>query len=168
MHKRSVLYSNSIARLLLAIIWILGILLGLYIAVSLPDNSRQIVAALTQSRVSVVSIIGCFFVPVILSAIVWKVKYLALFFVLAFLKAVCYGFCFCTIGHVFRDAGWLLRWLFLFSDSCSSALLLWFWYRNITPMDHRVTKDLFICGIISAGVILFDICYVIPFCQRLF
>ncbi len=166
-NKHNSQYSYTWTRVFLSVIWILGIFLGLYLSVSLTENSKSLVRTLLESRVSTVGLIANLFLPFIISAIVWKFKIPAIYLLLAFTKAICYGFCLCSIGYVFREAGWLLRWLFLFSDTCSSALLLWYWYRNIT-FNHSSAKDLYICGILAVSIALIDICHVIPFSLRLF
>lgn len=155
-------------RILLSIVWILGLSLGLYLAIHLQDPSRSLVHTLFRSRVSTVGLCINLFLPIIFSAIVWKLKIPALFLFLAFIKAVGYSFCVCAITYMFYEAGWLLRWLFLFSDTFICALLLWFWFRNITTQTKRGTKDLCICSVLAICILLIDICYVTPFSQGLF
>ena len=168
MNKHNYLHLNTCAKLSLTISWLLGILLGLYLSLSLTEDSYSLVRTLFNSRVSTVGHITSLLLPVILSAIAWKLELPALYLFLAFTKALCYGFCICSLGYVFQGAGWLLRWLYLFSDSCSSALLLWFWHRNMSLPNHRSAKDLYISGITTIAIVLIDMYYVIPFSNGLF
>ena len=168
MHKHNCLHSYTFAKLSLSIFWVLGILLGLCLSSSLTEDSHSLVRTLLNSRVSTVGLITNLLLYVILSAIAWKLKLPAIYILLAFTKALSYGFCICSIGYAFQGAGWLLRWLYLFSDSCSSALLLWFWYRNISLPSDRSAKDLYISGIITITIALIDVNCMIPFSQRLF
>lgn len=167
-HNHYSAYSYIRIKILLSICWVLGLLLGLYLAIHLPDNSHSLVRTLVHSRVSTVGLITNLFLPIILSAIVWKLKIPALYLFLAFIKAICYGFCFSAMTLAFQEAGWLLRWLFLFSDTFISVLLLWFWFRNIAKPKECGARDLCICCVLAIFICLADVCYVTPFSNGLF
>lgn len=167
-HNNTFTFSNIYMTFFLSICWILGLLIGLFLAICLPDESRYLVHTLVYSRVSTVGLLINLFLPIILSAIVWKLKFPALFLLFAFIKAISYGFCFYVITYIYHEAGWFLRWLFLFSDTVLSVLLLWFWFRNINAINKQGRKDVCICSILVLLISLLDIYYVSPFLQRLF
>ncbi len=167
-HKHYSKYSHIRFKILVSFCWVLGLFLGLYLAICLPEASYSLVRTLVHSRVSTVGLFINLFLPIILSAIAWKLRISALYLLLAFIKAIGYSFCFCAITCIFQGAGWLLRWLFVFSDTFISALLLWFWFRNVTPQNKRGARDISICCVLAFFIFLAEICYVIPFSQRLF
>ena len=167
MHKDYSTYSHIRFKLLLAICWVVGLLLGLYLAIHLPEKSSSLVRALLHSRVSTVGFVANLFLPIILSAIVWKLKIPAFYLLIAFCKAIGYSFCFSAITLLFHEAGWLLRWLLLFSDTFISAILLWFWFSHVN-VNTGVRKDLCICCVLAIFICLADICFVTPLFQGLF
>lgn len=163
-------FDNSfvVRRLFLAVFWVFGLLIGLYISFRTPILFFSLMRTYAYERVSILGLVLIVSFPLILSAIAVRFSTPLLFLPVAFLKAFCFSYCSNGIVLAFGSAGWLVRWLFVFSDSCAVIVLFWFWIRNIAGDRGLFTRDFFI-GVLS--IILFcciDYFVVSPFTAILF
>ena len=158
----------SVHKLLLVSVWILGLFLGCYFASRIPADTVSLMRSVTDDRLSIVAIILVLILPLFMSAILLRITMPVLIFPLVLIKAFCFSFCSYGLVIAFADAGWLVRWLLVFSDSCIVVLLLWFWFRNIAGDRRTLKADLAVCSIASALIVFFDYLIVSPFTQMLF
>lgn len=157
-----------IRKLFLAIFWILGLLTGSFFAFKAPSAYTSLLRMITTERVSIIGLGLILFFPLIISAIVVHFSVPLLLLPLAFFKA--FFFSFFSYGFVlaFGNAGWLVRWLFVFSDSCMIIPLLWLWFRNISGNRGTLKNDLVLCSVFAAFFGCIDYFTISPFTLMLF
>lgn len=163
-------HSNSISSRLsdalrapafvLAIIWSLGILFGLYTAYF---TSASVLVLLRSSLYSPLSLIGLIMsqtIPLVLTCIACRISKYFLVLPLAFFKAFAFTFCLFSIEVAFGDAGWLTRLLIMYSDICIMPFYLWFWLRRLKYRAENFYIDFLIC-IIAVMIICCIHCFAI-------
>lgn len=161
-------YSTFLNKLFLGLSWFSGLLLGVIASMQRADSTVPLMRSVLVERSSIVSLFAVLTFPFLLSALlVWISKPLLLVPV-AFLKAFIFGFTAFTVSSAFGDAGWLSRWLLLFSDSCCVAVLLWFWFRNVTGKRRTFKTDVAISLVVTVLVGCIDYYAVSPLSVMLF
>ena len=86
---------------------------------------------------------------------------------LAFFKAFAFMYCFAGITVAYGDAGWLVRFLLLFSDCFSMPLFLWYMGRSILRTKDRTDRDIWFCILVLAVVRCMDSYVISPFAMEL-
>lgn len=172
MVRSKFLFSTNLSRMtriiLLAFSWIAGMFFGLN--ESVPDTAVTVslMHTVVRSSVSIVGLIAVLVFPLIISALAVFLSAPLVFLPLAFFKAFGYTVCSILIVSAFGSAGWLIRGLLLFSDTCMSIALLWFWFRNIEGKRLSSKKDLAVCAIFALLVGCIDYFVVSPFLGMLY
>lgn len=158
----------SLNKILLTVAWVAGTIAGSLFVRTNPFDFVSVMRMLSTQHVSIVGGVICIGLPIFLSSVC--VKYLPGFAlcVIAFVKAFTYFCCLSALVIVYGQAGWLVRWLFFFSDSCSVPVLIWFWYRNIDRKNAAPWKDLRLCVAIGALILCIDYFVVSQFSMTLF
>ena len=146
----------------LTIAWILGIFIGFYAA----NGTNHFVIELPQHSRTLFGLLFVILLPFLFSVLSMRYLTPLLFIPLAFADAFIFAYCSYCIQFSFGNAGWLFRWLLMFSDSCMSVTLLLFWVRNIDQTYHS-RKDLGIFFIISCLIGFIDYFAVSPFLSEL-
>lgn len=159
-------HSRAVSLLLLASFWTTGLLIGYTVAAK--TSISLLMRAFTLERVSIVGLVLVTILPLILSAAAYRLSVPYFILPIAFIKAFLFSFCACALALVYTDAGWLARWLYIFSDSLMVIFLLWFWVRNIPNVKGSVQKDFVICLIAASLLISIDYFIVSPFSVMLF
>lgn len=152
--------------LLFAFLWFAGLLLGLR-AAHLPGSAyTSLMLAAFESRVSIVGLAAVLLLPFLFSAFAVFISQPWLLLPIAFGKAVAFGCCVGGISVAFGSAGWLARWLLMFSDCCMLPVLCWFWLRCLSG-GKMPAKDLAVC--VTAAVVIGSLDYgiVSPFLAKL-
>ena len=161
MHNRSLL-----CRLLLLIGWVLGILLGSF-SVRHFSVGDSLMRTLISSRMSIVGGLAVCFLPLLITAIVIWFGNAGYLIPLAVTKAVLYGMASGIIMRTFSNAGWLLRWLFLFSDSVLSISYMRLWFYVVKGgCDPK--KEMLYTAISCLAVFFIDYFMIAPFIAMLF
>ena len=131
----------NIRACILAVFWVLGLAFGALISLLNEDHLYSLMRTAVNIRVSIVHLLLIQIFPVLLSAIaVYYSIPLYIFFICIF-KSVCLGFILVSLGHVFGNAGWLIRFLFMFSDTLTIPSLLLYWFKHISGMKHSFLLD---------------------------
>lgn len=157
---------SLLCRLLLLIGWVLGILLGCLSSRFLSDVA-SLMHTLMYSGMSIVGGLAVCFLPLLITAIILWFKKVWLLIALAFTKAFLFGAASGIIMQAFRHAGWLLRCLFLFSDSVLSVLYVHLWFTIIKDRTDS-KKALLHTAIYCSAVFIIDYFVVAPFTAMLF
>lgn len=153
--------------LLLAFSWILGFVFGMLYAHAAGDIVSALMRTAVCSRVSIVGLLASVFFPLIISAIAAYFSVPAVFISVAFLRAFSYGFCLWGVSAAYGSAGWLIRLLLLFSDSCTAVSLLWFCVRHLSGDRNSLKKDFVVCTVMASFVCCVDYFFVSPFLAAL-
>ena len=147
------------------LLWLFAFLLGLQLSyVSDSDLSSLILSAVCQP-ISVIALLCCRFMPLLLAEIAHAQHRKVLLNCTCLLKAFSYG---CTVSLVylyFQSAGWLIHFLFLFSDTvfCVLHLCLTVSSRRAEHTGTRWRFSLF--GFLTGAL---DYIYISPFLRSLF
>lgn len=155
------------SRYLLAICWFVGVLLGFYAAT--PSESNVSAArwfAYGQSAPWHIFLSLC--IPVVVSRLAQELSCRWTIFILGFIKAFLFSYSATIIGHCFGSAGWLVRFLLLFSQYMTlPALYLYFdlLLRKPCRKTYYVESILFIY---IAGVVIVDRFVIYPLLNAVF
>ena len=157
---------RKIRTVFLAFFWCMGLLTGAILA----QYSGEIHFSLMRRAAACsVSIVGLFTVllPFLFTAFAVVLSNCFLFYPIAFLKALTFSYHACVVSAAFGDAGWLVRYLFLFTDACTIPVLLWIWIRGSGNRCIGLLHGTGICVLIACAVGLIDFCIVSPFLAML-
>ena len=168
----AVLYSNLILHFkqrsylitLLIISWCLGILLGYFFY---EPSFFSMVRCAVMQPVSIVGLFSCLFFPLLISFLSVIMNKPIIILIVCFLKAASYGFSITILSSLFATATWLIRFLFLFSDSCFCVVLLVLWLHRFHYSKIHNYCDFFACLMIGIGIAAADIFVISPFLQGL-
>ena len=115
--------------LLLSLVWAIGLLLGTRLAVIFSLNIHTnphaiIVSVYSPMRVLILSVF-----PFLLTILFLHFSLSPFIYLIVLSKGLLYSFSFSLISFTFPASGWLLHILFMFTQSITSVVLLWFWIR---------------------------------------
>ncbi len=147
----------------LLVLWSLGFICGLYVALSESDLLLPLIQNATITRQSIFGVIAVIFIPIAVSGISIYCSAPVIIYIYSIFKGFCFSFCLCCVATVYGHASWLVRILLLFTDSCSIVFLLWLWYRCLCLESHIVRKDLRFCTILLTAIGLVDYFFVSPY-----
>lgn len=147
----------------LALSWLLGIFLGIYWAHSADILSGEQLHIFLDSRGSVSSLLAVLLLPVLYTVFTVYIDNQWLLVPFSFLKAISYSYIGTLLFRAVESGGWLLRFLYLFSDCFTVLILCWLWLRCC---DLRKSSSYISC--VAAGSLilligLIDYHFVSPF-----
>ena len=154
-------------RLILAACWLLGLYAGYTFLSHTSVSSVSLMLLVAENRMSIVGRLLFLVLPFVITAVSLRYSKPFFVFLFIFLKAFCFSWCAYGLTVAFLDAGWLVRWLLLFSDSCSVVLLLWFLFRNPVATGTSLRSDLLFCTTASVAIGCVDFCFISPFAEML-
>lgn len=153
--------------ILLAFLWISGLLCGMFFISAAGDLFSSLMYAAAFCRVSIVGLAAVLLFPLIVSAVAVYMAVPAFVLPICFLKAFCYGCVLFVSSAAFGNAGWLMRILLLFSDSCMMVPLHWFWCRHLSGRRDSLKRDLTVCVVLAAFIGSVDYFLVSPYLVEL-
>lgn len=152
-------------RILLPIVtWILGLFFGNFLGV--PSFSSMMHRAVLQP-VSIVGSYICMFLPFVLSLYFILSEKTILLLIVCFIKAVAYGFSCTLLSGLYGTASWLLKCLFLFSDSCFLPFIMFIWLKFNQQEKHLSSGLVSICTLSGIFIGAADYYFISPFVERL-
>lgn len=146
----------------LAFGWILGLVSGFLFSLYAGDSLSTTMRAAASGCVSIPGLLSAIFLPLLFSAFAVYISQPWLLIPIAFGKAFLFSYLGVGVMAAFGSAGWLIRWLLMFSDSCSLPLLWWYWLRAVSGQRCfavRNTAAAFAVALIIGSV---DYCMVSP------
>lgn len=149
-------------RYLLISFWFVGLLFGLYFTSDTSVSSVSLMRSVTQDRLSFIGLFLMFTFPFFISAALFRLSKPLLILPIIFFKAFTYSCCLYSVMFAYGEAGWLVRWLLLFSESCIIVLFIWYCIRNISGGVAAVKADLVLCCVLSVVIICIDYYIVSP------
>lgn len=111
------------------IFWLISLLAGTYIATFAPTTSQSLMLTLVHSRMSIVSLTFVAILPFVLSAIILRFFSWPFLIPIVSIKAYCLGFVGSLVFISYPGAGWLMRWLLIFTDSVLVIMQLYLWIQ---------------------------------------
>ena len=151
--------------ILFCIAFMLGLLAGVLFITQYPFYSLMRLLSYPQ-----MSIVVGFFVsatPFLVFYIVVRCSVNFLIMPLAFLKALCFMYCFGGISFVYTDAGWLVRFLLLFTDCFSVPLLIWYVGRILRKNQKSLNRGTGFCLVVLLVIRWIDYSVISPFVSEL-
>ena len=150
---------------LLILVWLVGLCVG-YLLCD-PSYFPLMRCAVIQP-VSIVGLFICIFLPLILSYFFVLFEKPIYILIVCFIKSVAFGFSNALIASIFDTSSWLIRFLYLFSDTLFLIFLMMFWLKSIYDKNtshHRSFQFGAIFGILIGAA---DYLLVSPLLERLF
>ena len=165
-HNR--LHSIKLWRGLLLLIWLAGLFTGYVLAHNARIDLTSVMLPIATRRVSIVGFLLVLTVPLIVSAICINLSVQWLFIPIAYIKAFFFSYSSCCIILSFGTAGWLVQWLYLFSDSIAISFMLLFWFRNLEPDRGSARRDFVMLFLMIIAIGCVDYYIISAFLSTLF
>lgn len=158
---------RRIYRPLLAFFMFLGLVFGFLCSADSTVFLHSLMRPVVCYRVSIVGFICLLLVPFLLSAYAVFLSS-PLLFPLCFAKFFSFAYSAKMLMLAYGDAGWLARWLLLFSSVLSLPVLIWFCMRHVDGRSREnFWRDLGLCTVLLIGIGSFDYRVISPFLVRL-
>lgn len=151
----------------LALCWCVGLVVGVRAGIQAGGASLSLMRAAAESCVSIVGLLVATLFPFLFAAAAVFFSKPWLVLPVLFCKGVSFGACAYGVCAAFGDAGWLVRLLLLFSDSCMIPILFWFCLRHMGGRIQTVKRDLAVAAMAACLVGSVDYCFVSPFLATL-
>ena len=150
-------------RLLLALAWVSGLVLGLICCLQAGDSVVSVMRSLPARPVSIVSMLFTAILPFLITAA--AVFLCGPFWLpwLAFARAFCFSYGCLGVCVSFGSSGWLLRWLLLFSRFAAAPCCYWYLVHSVSgEAPFRISVLFFLlCLVLLFGCL--DCCIISPF-----
>ena len=148
-------------KLLLSLLWLLGLLLGAVFA-GTGNTLSSLMRTAASARVSIVSLLLRCLLPFLISLLAIHLTKRWLVFAVCFIKAFLFGLCVSSVTFCFYQASWIIILFLLFSDIALMPALFYFWIKNIDSCDVNLRSSIlfFAIAIVVACV---DYCYIAPY-----
>lgn len=127
--------SRKACRFILAFFWISGLICGFLVYLSAETSLVPLMHSILSETVSIVSLLCVTALPFLLSIFMVFFSKPWLILPICFCKAFLFSFVSIGILQLYGSAGWLIRFLLLFSDCVTVPFLYWFWLRCLTRTD---------------------------------
>ena len=151
---------------LLVYIWLLGIISGTVIALLCRAGLSLLLVAIYPVIFSLPCKLILSFLPFLLSAFAVYFSRPAWLFLICGTKAALFSFRCAILCLYYGQAGWLARWIFLFSEVCSLPLLLFYCLRSFGPNRGWRWFEHIIFFLVLVVLILIDYRIVTPYAGK--
>lgn len=151
---------------LLAVFWTLGLGCGGYFFRLTGSNLASQMPLAAMGQPSIFGLLISFVLPFLCSAFAVYISASKLLFLIAFAKAVLFGFVTSAVCTAFGSAGWLVRVLLLFTDIGGVIFLFHYWVRHISGF-RPFSAGAFVAYLVPVFcIVLADYYYISPLLQR--
>ena len=150
----------------LAFSWLLGLGTGGVVFRSAGEHIISMMPLAVFGQLSIVSLFLSTSLPFLLSAFAVYLSKPRLLIVICFVKAFCYGYVICGVFGFFGAHGWLLRWLFLFTDTFACVMLYGYALRHVSGLRCFRVQSFVLHEIFLGVLIYFDFSHVAPLMRR--
>ena len=147
----------------LALCFTAGLLSGASVFYVAGPPLLPLMRGILKDSMSIIGLLSVTFLPFLVSAFAVYICEPWLLYCVCFTKGLVFSFCSAAIMMAFGSAGWLFRWLLMFSELISLPFLYWFWQRHISSeRGFSIAEFLSIlCWLTLIGSV--DYCCVTPF-----
>ena len=167
LHDKPLRFSRKGCNVFLAFCWFAGLICGILIYLSADETIAPLMLSAVSGSVSIVILLCVTAFPFLFSAIAVFLSLPWLLFLLSFAKAVCFSFVSIAVCEAWHCAGWLIRYLLLFSDCLTVPILYFLWLRYVSGKRRCSCAEMF--AFFSAAVLIgsIDYCIITPFLARM-
>lgn len=160
----SFIYSQwgRVNRYRAALCWLCGLLLGFCSAKSAQYHTLSIAYAVAKGSVSFSYLAAAVMLPALISLLAFWLDQRWLADALAVCCGLFFGYSLTTIQLAYGNAGWLVRFLLMFSRCMTVPALMWYWTAGTRRKRWAVLLLAYF-----AAVFVFDYYFVAPFLKAL-
>lgn len=155
----------SCRRLLIAS-WCVGLFWGV-LCPGVSEIHTSWMRACLDSRVTIVGLLLVPLSPLLISAVAVYLSCPYLLCPLCFCKAFTFGLCAFAVASAYGSAGWLVQFLFMFTDCLTLPALCWFWIRHADGNKGSLRKDILCCTIWFLAIGIVDYRAVLPLLKEI-
>lgn len=150
-------------KAILALAWFLGLISGILFSVMASDSVFPTMRAAATGCVSISGLLSAILLPLLFSAFAVYISQPLLLIPIAFGKAFVFSFVGMSVMAAYGSAGWLVRFLLMFSDCMMLPFLWWYWLRYLS--GSRASAFCSTALLVSLAVIIgsFDYRVISPF-----
>ncbi len=151
----------------LAIPWVVGLLLGSILFLSVDGVPASLMHSVLFSELSISGLLTVVLLPLLFAAFAVYISQPIVLYLVVFFKAFTFAFILTGYLVTFVPSGWLICGMLMFSDI---VVVPFFWYflLQIDRCDYcslrRNSAGYLIC---AAVIVLFDYCFIMPFWAEL-
>ena len=153
-------------KLLLALCWILGLFLGGAAYRFGGGNLDSLLAQALISRPSIFGLLVSALLPLLFSSVAILLRCPGILYVFCLLKAFLVAYLACGVFSAYKESGWLIARLYLFTDLCASAVVYLFWHRHISGVRGFSPIRIVPYWTVLCAVWGFDFYYIAPLLRR--
>lgn len=157
---------SPLSRMLILIfVWLVGLCVGYLLC---DPSCFLLMRRAVVQPVSIVGLFICIFLPLVLSYYSVLFEKPICILIVCFIKSVAFGFSSALIACVYNTSSWLIRFLFLFSDTFFLLFLMMFWLKSSygEKVSHQRSFQFgALFGILIGAA---DYLFVSPLLERLF
>ena len=143
-------------KLFLALSWVTGLAVGGFVFRYSGSILVSQMPLAVRSQPSIFPLLICMLLPFLFSAYAVYIAAPRILYGICFLRAWGLGYLSCCVFAAFGNTGWLVRWLFLFSDIFAAAALYCYCHRYISGVRKLSSGGFTAYAGIIAAVSLLD------------
>lgn len=151
---------------LLSYIWLTGLLFGTAVSFFIRDYLTAFLSIFSPTFFSVPGKFLIALLPFLLSAFAVSFSHHVWLFWICGIKAVCFSICCFLFCLCYGQAGWLARWMFMFSDVCSLPFLFFYWLRHLGTHGDRSFYKHIIFWLPVVALVIIDYRIVTPYAVK--
>ena len=154
-------FSCILPAFALAFIWALCLTIGVCLGVNCPQPYLRVLYYAAGSPLTVSGLLISVLLPygLCMYGTYWKRRWLV--YISCSIKILTFAFCSAALSVAFGSSGWLIRFLFQFSDFMTLGVFCWFCMRSVMNIARK--QDFIISFIVYLMVGVLDYCIVSPF-----
>lgn len=155
------------SKVLLACAWFSGLVAGVFCSLSASDSLFPTMRAAVQSCMSIPGLLSAILLPLLFSAFAVYISQPWLLIPIAFVKTFRFSFLAVGVMAAYGSAGWLIRWLLMFSDSLMLPVLWWYWSASLDRRGLAIAKASAVVLSVMIMIGSLDYCVISPFLANL-
>ena len=152
---------------MLAFVWFLGLESGRFYAAQSNNTYLLLMRVAAMTRPSIIGLAVSVLLPFLITIGSVYFARPSIIYILAFLWAELFGYSSACLQLMFGSAGWLIRFLLLFTQCFTAPLLCWLMIRYIGGIKHSFLRDSLIAVSIALTIGTIDYFIISPFLTAL-
>ena len=154
------------SRICLCFFWLAGILSGCAFAMRNSSLFHPLMRGSVFQTVSIVGLLVSILLPLLFTWISLITGKPIIILIVCFIKAAAFAFCSVLIHQCYGNASWMVRFLYLFSDSCFLIILFSLWYWCLGTGQRIGNSILSFCSLIGVLLAAAELIFISPLILR--